>query len=35
MNITNKVEKVSEKMRSFVEFFSFLPELWPLICLEK
>ena len=22
-------------MRSFVQFLSFLPELWPLICLEK
>ena len=26
MNITNRVEKVVEKMRSFVKFLSFLPE---------
>ena len=35
MNVTNTVEKVDEKMRSFVWFLSFFPELWPLICLEK
>ena len=35
MNITNRVEKVDEKMRSFVWFLIFLSELWTLICLEK
>ena len=29
MNVTDTVEKVDEKMRSFVYFLSFLPELWP------
>ena len=33
--INNKVEKVDGKMRSFVQFLCFLPELWPLICPEK
>ena len=36
MNVINsKVEKVDEKMRSFVQFLCFFPELWPLICPEK
>ena len=29
MNVTDTVEKVDEKMRSFVYFLSFFPELWP------
>ena len=36
MNVINsKVEKVREKLRSFVQLLCFLPELWPLICPEK
>ena len=35
MNVTNRKEKVDEKMRSFVYFPCFLHELWSLNCPKK
>ena len=35
MNVTNRAEKLDEKMESIVKFPCSFPELWSLNCLRK